>query len=136
MVFLRTLGESLIEVRGARIGPSAPHMFAALLYLTLECGRRVPRARLQELLFPTSDDRSASHSLRQLLYRLKRSGVELEADAASVILPADLVSADFQEFLTPGPGRCAKLARLAGGFLPGFSPTFSRPFGEWLEQRR
>ncbi len=57
MVYLRTLGESVIEVGEVRIGPSAPHMFAALLYLALEAGRRVPRARLQESLLPTSRTR-------------------------------------------------------------------------------
>jgi DNA-binding SARP family transcriptional activator len=136
VVYLRTLGESVIEVGEVRIGPSAPHMFAALLYLALESGRRVPRPRLQELLFPGSDDRSGAHSLRQLLYRMRRMAVELRADATGVLLPTDSVRADFQQFLVPHDGVRANLSAISGGFLPGFSPTFSNPFAEWLEQRR
>ncbi|MDQ3997674.1 MAG: AAA family ATPase [Gemmatimonadota bacterium] len=135
-MYLRTLGESVIEVGEARIGPSAPHMFAALLYLALESGRRVPRARLQELLFPTSDERSGSHSLRQLLYRIRRLGVELNCDAAGVLLPASLVAADFQRFLTPTSGRRADLGDVAAGFLVSYAPNISHGFGDWLEQRR
>jgi DNA-binding SARP family transcriptional activator/tetratricopeptide (TPR) repeat protein len=136
VVYLRTLGESVIEVGEVRIGPSAPHVFAALLYLALECGRRVPRGRLRELLFPTTDERSGSHSLRQLLYRMRRMGVGLRADATGVLLPVDAVRADFQQFLVPADGARADLARISGGFLPGFAPVFSRPFAEWLEERR
>jgi DNA-binding SARP family transcriptional activator len=136
VVYLRTLGESVIEVGEAQIGPGAPHMFAALLYLALECGRRVPRARLQELLFPTSDERSGSHSLRQLLYRMRRMGVELRADGTGVLMPVDAVRADFQQFFAPTDRARGELARISGGFLPAFSPTFSTPFAEWLEQRR
>jgi DNA-binding SARP family transcriptional activator len=136
VVYLRTLGESVIEVGEVRIGPSAPHMFAALLYLALECGRRVPRGRLRELLFPTTDERSGSHSLRQLLYRMRRIGVGLRADATGVLLPVDAVRADFQQFLVPADGARADLARISGGFLPGFAPVFSRPFAEWLEEKR
>src|SRR5688500_18187293 len=108
-------------------------MFAAVLYLALECGRRVQRARLQELLCPTSDERSGSHSLRQLLYRMRRLGVELRADGTGVLMPVSAVAADFQQFLAPTDQARAGLARLSGGFLPGFSSQFSSPFAEWLE---
>jgi DNA-binding SARP family transcriptional activator len=136
VLHLRTLGESVIEVGGTRIGPSAPHLFAVLLYLGLEAGRRIPRARLQELLFPNSDERSGSHSLRQLLYRVRRLGAEINSDRTCIVLTPDQVRADFQQLLAANPIDRLDLGRVREGFVPGFCPTFSRPFGDWLEQRR
>jgi DNA-binding SARP family transcriptional activator len=76
MLYLRTLGESVIEVGDIHLGPNAAHPFAVLLYLAFERGRRVPRAQLQELLYPHADDRAGSHSLRQLLYRVRKAGAQ------------------------------------------------------------
>ncbi|HEU4993881.1 MAG TPA: hypothetical protein VFT29_03645, partial [Gemmatimonadaceae bacterium] len=78
MIHLHTLGDALIKVDEKEIRPTAPLMFAALLYLGMERGRRVPRAALQELLFPNSDERSGAHSLRQLLYKLRQLGAPIE----------------------------------------------------------
>lgn len=136
MVHLRTLGESVVEIGEVRVGPAAPHMFAALLYLLLESGRRVTRSRLQELLFPDVDEQSAAHSLRQLLYRIRRTGVDVRADGTGVVVPSESVRADYESFLTPVDGERSDVGKVAGGVLPGFAPTFSRPFVEWLELRR
>jgi DNA-binding SARP family transcriptional activator len=69
VIHLHTLGDTLIKVGEKNVRPSSPLVFGALLYLAMERGRRVPRAALQELLFPEADERSGAHSLRQLLYR-------------------------------------------------------------------
>src|SRR5438270_12780360 len=94
MVYLHTLGDALIKVGEKEIRPTAPLVFAALLYLGMERGRRVPRTALQELLFPDADERSGAHSLRQLLYKLRQLGVSIEADGSTVSLPADSVCDD------------------------------------------
>jgi len=69
MIQLHTLGEALIKVGERDIRPTSPLLFAALLYLGMERGRRVSRAALQEMLFPDANERSGAHSLRQLLYK-------------------------------------------------------------------
>ena len=51
MIYLHTLGDALIKVGEKEVRPSSPLVFAALLYLAMERGHRVPRAALQELLF-------------------------------------------------------------------------------------
>src|SRR5687768_2566587 len=91
MIQLHTLGEALITVGEKEIRPTAPLLFAALLYLGMERGRRVPRAALQELLFPNADERSGAHSVRQLLYKLRQLGAPIEVDSATVALPAGAV---------------------------------------------
>ena len=70
MITLQTLGDAVIKVGDREVRPTSPIVFAALLYLGVERGQRVPRAALQELLFPKAGERSGAHSLRQLLYRV------------------------------------------------------------------
>ena len=70
MLYLHTLGDALIKVDEKEIRPTSPLMFAALLYLGMERGHRVPRTALQEMLFPNANERSGAHSVRQLLYKL------------------------------------------------------------------
>lgn len=121
VIELHTFGDAMIRVGEKDIRPSAPVLFAALLYLCVERGRRVPRAALQELLFPEKDERSGAHSLRQLLYKLRQLGVPLETDASSVSLLKKSVRQDHQE-VEP--------------FLPGYRPSFSDRFSRWLEEVR
>src|SRR5258705_9367604 len=94
MIHLHTLGDAVITVGEKEIRPTAPLVFAALLYLAVERGRRVPRTALQEMLFPNVDERSGAHSLRQLLYKLRHLGAPIDADSASVLLRAEHVRDD------------------------------------------
>src|SRR5688572_33512755 len=114
MMHLHTLGDSLIKVGEKEIRPTSPLVFAALLYLGMERGRRVSRAALQELLFPNVDERSGAHSLRQLLYKLRQLGAPLDADASSVSIRSDEVHDDAADELSLTNGN---LARVAQGFL-------------------
>jgi DNA-binding SARP family transcriptional activator len=135
MIYLHTLGDALIRVGEKDIRPTAPLVFAALLYLGMERGRRVPRTALQELLFPDADERSGAHSLRQLLYKLRQLGAPIEADAAAVSLSATTIeddsSANWQfdndvDFVN----------QLSLGLLPGYQPSLSPGFDRWLEDLR
>jgi DNA-binding SARP family transcriptional activator len=129
VIQLHTFGEALIRVGEKDVRPSAPVLFAALLYLCVERGRRVPRTALQELLFPGSDERSGAHSLRQLLYKLRQLGAPLEVDAMSVLLPNGAVKAHGADGRAAGNGSAREV-------LPGYAPGFSEPFGNWLERFR
>ena len=134
MIQLHTLGDALITVGEKEVRPTAPLVFAALLYLSLERGRRVPRAALQELLFPKVDERSGAHSLRQLLYKLRQLGAPIEADASSVTVQADVVCDDTAE-LSRTNGHSKNAERYALGFLPDYEPRLSDRYDEWIEQR-
>jgi DNA-binding SARP family transcriptional activator/tetratricopeptide (TPR) repeat protein len=130
MIYLHTLGDALITVGEKEIRPTSPLVFAALLYLAMERGRRVPRTALQELLFPKQDERSGAHSLRQLLYKLRQLGAPVDADASSVSVKPDDVRLDSasERVLANGHLSSGSLA-----FLPEYSPKLSEGFGEWLE---
>src|SRR5881394_528165 len=105
MIHLHTLGDTRIRIGQREIRPTSPLMFAALLYLGVERGRRVPRAALQEMLFPKVDERSGAHSLRQLLYKLRRLGAAIDADDEGVSIRSDEVRDDCAEDLHLTNGR-------------------------------
>src|SRR5688500_2256067 len=128
MIVLHTLGDALILVGDRKVRPSSLLVFASLLYLAMERGRRVPRAALQEMLFPDSDERSGPHSLRQLLYKLRQLGAPLESDATSVALPADRVRHDTSQNGGAHPATVK--------FLPDYESEISERFSEWLEVKR
>jgi DNA-binding SARP family transcriptional activator len=83
LVKLHALGQCLIQVDDARIGPDSDLLFGTLLYLVMERGTRVPRSSLVELLWPDVEPERARHCFRQVLYKLRRAGVELVAARAT-----------------------------------------------------
>lgn len=135
MIYLHTLGDTLIKVGEKEVRPSAPLVFAALLYLSVERGRRVPRAALQELFFPESDERSGSHNVRQLLYKLRQLGVTLVTDQSFVTFQADELLDDCAGSTMRGWSDY-QAAGAARGFVPDYQPFPSKRFEEWLEAQR
>src|SRR6266567_8790924 len=79
MIRVRSLGTAIIEVGREQFTPASARSFAALLYLAAQRGHRVSRTTLQGLLFPDQTSRNASHSLRQLVYKLRQAGAPIEA---------------------------------------------------------
>ena len=92
------IGDCLIEVDGAQITPSASHLFGLLLILAIENKRWLSRREIQDLLFVESaTTERASHSLRQLLYRIRQMAVRFEErppqghdDAGGGVLGVDM----------------------------------------------
>jgi DNA-binding SARP family transcriptional activator len=135
MIHLHTLGDSLITIGETDIRPSSPMVFAALLYLGVERGRRVPRAALRELLFPDASERSGAHSVRQLLYKLRQLGASLNTNATSVRMDEGCVHDDciFSDTEDWADGQVATASL---GFVPEYAPAFSERYSLWLERQR
>lgn len=138
MIRLRLLGESTIEVDGTPVGPESQVLFAVLLVLALERGKRLARTALHRLLWPGADDESGRHNLRQVLYKLRQLGVPLEGTQGSVQLPAHLVEGELVALITNAEGLGERLlaGRRVGELLPGYAPTFSSPYADWLDEQR
>jgi DNA-binding SARP family transcriptional activator len=135
MIELQTLGDAVIRVGDREIRPTSPTLFAALLYLGVERGQRIPRAALQELLFPETDERSGAHSLRQLLYKVRQLGVSVQAEGDVVWLEAGEVTDDYSAPVhTNGNGNGN--GHRNSQFLAGYAPRLSVALDEWLEARR
>jgi DNA-binding SARP family transcriptional activator len=137
MVRLRSLGQCVIEIGETRLTPAAERMFAITLYLVLEGGRPIGRRELMELIWPRASEARAHHCLRQALYRLSAMGAVLRSERAHVVLPHHSFESDCAALLAAqDEAELEQLADQAGPFLPGYAPTFSALFSDWLDRQR
>ncbi len=132
MIELRALGTAEIQTDLAKITPSQQIVFAVALYLILERGKRISRAGLATLIWPNAPQASRTHRLRQTLLQLRRLGVSVRADRDALLLEKLDARADLDSFHNPvNPAHDVFLE-----FLPGYDPTFSNAFREWVDTRR
>ncbi|MDP9201254.1 MAG: AAA family ATPase [Gemmatimonadota bacterium] len=109
-------------------------MFAAALYLVLERGKRVSRARLASLLWPRVAEKARAHRLRQTILQLKKLGIIVRADRDNLQISQHDARSDIDEFLAAPTASIAHSNSLE--FLPGYSPPFSEPLLEWVDTMR
>jgi DNA-binding SARP family transcriptional activator len=133
---VRTLGTAQVDVGAIQVRPNAVRRFAALLYLSAEPGRRVPRRCLIDLLFPGQTERNGLHSLRELVYQLRTLGVGLDADQDGIELATGSVRVDYAEMLQSERLTIEQIRAAQGGFLPGYVPHDSEAYKEWFERFR
>lgn len=138
MLRLRSLGQTLIEVDGARLTPAAETLFATALYLIMEAGKPTGRDELARLIWPDVSEVRAQHGLRQVLYKLKSIGAEIETNRTAVALMPRSFSADYSQLLaSQSQGTLEEVAdHVPGPFLPGYCPQISEHFSMWVERER
>ncbi len=132
-LIVTTLGGSLLTTSHMSLTPTSVRKFALLLYLAAQPDRRLSRAGLQELVFADGKAANGRHSLRELLYQLRRAGLVFKADADAVELSSESVSRDYVEFIQAGRLTPEQVAAAENGFLPGYAPVLSESFTEWLD---
>ena len=134
---LSLLGDCVIHVNDTAVAPSSTHLFALLLVLGLEGERRVHRSELQQLLFaPDIGAKQASHNLRQLLYRVRRLGTELNEATLGLRLPIGTVLSVADQLSEMTSSGCEGLNLRNVAFLPSYSPRLPKPYLEWLDRQR
>ncbi|MCA1648540.1 MAG: AAA family ATPase, partial [Chloroflexi bacterium] len=134
MVVLHALGQCLIRTAVTTITPRAEMCFSLASYLTRERGKRVPRRFLETLLWPRMHAADASHSLSELIHKLRRKGVPIQRDdAACIWLPREAVALDI-ESLSAEP--LADMARKDLAILPGYEPSASPAFNDLIDEWR
>src|ERR1051326_5567218 len=132
MLRLRTIGEVSVEVGSTVIDSSSPHALAALFYLSVERGKQVARKTLAELLFPAADEHSAMHSLRQLIYRLRKLGAPIEGStSATASVCREAASWDFELLIATGQISEDQLSLITKGFLCDDALRISAKFERW-----
>ena len=120
MILLRTLDQCAVETDRARIGPEAELVFALLLLLSLERGKRVARTSVVELFWRGAGEENARHCLRQTLYKARQLGAPVESTAADLHLPVAAVQRDFDPLFAPATWAVDDgVATPIGDFLPG-----------------
>lgn len=129
-------GERLEDLLGQ------PKRLALLAYLAdRQPSGPVRREQILSLLWPDSAPSSARHALSSTLSRLRQTlGKEVIRGTGkeTLWLSREYFRSDaaaFQEALEAGPPREA-LDLYRGPFLEGFRPPDSRPYEDWMEQRR
>ncbi len=134
MILLRTLGTASIEIEGtAIVTPFRARQFPVLLYLAVEHGREASRERLTSLAFCDQSPVDAAHSLREVIYQLRRSGVTIVGTVRGFTIPSEHVNADYEMAVHDGAPGDAALRAMAAGFLPAFTPPKSEAYAEWLD---
>ncbi|MEO8945890.1 MAG: hypothetical protein ABI338_05280, partial [Gemmatimonadaceae bacterium] len=72
----------------------------------------------------------ASHSLSELIRKLRRKGIHIQRDEAACIwLPRDAVSIDIEALGTEPP---TSIAVRDLSVLPGYEPRASDAFNDWV----
>ena len=134
MIQLRALGTAEILTPRATITPSQKIVFAAALYLIVERGKPVGRARLSSMLWPAIRDDARTHRLRQTVYQLKTLGIPVYADRNVLKLRLDEACADFERLSEKGlqAGASDSLFEC----LPNYVPRLSETFQDWLDAVR
>ena len=134
MTMLRALGSAEIETGGTTLTPSQGILFAAALYLTLERGRPVSRARLSSILWPLVAEEDRAHRLRQTILRLKKVGFVVTADRNTLQCPQSEINSDVADLIGTDSDALGGVHSLE--FLPGYNPTFSEAFRDWVDTQR
>jgi DNA-binding SARP family transcriptional activator/tetratricopeptide (TPR) repeat protein len=134
MIFLRALGAAEIDTGTVILTPSQEIVFAAALYLIVERGKPVSRNLLASLLWPRVVETARAHRLRQTLLQLKKAGFLVSADRNTLQCSPHECRSDIIEL--GGPDSDSWVAHASLEFLPGYSPTFSDSFRDWVDARR
>src|SRR5271168_1430797 len=136
MIRVRTLGECVIEVDDVRIQPRSQLVFAALLFLVLQPGKRITRQRLAAVLWPDLDDHRSLGALRQLIYSIRRLGVKLQWDANAIFVPGRDVDLDVDREVARYAAGSIDPEGPIGAFLTGYTPRASPEFAAWIDGER
>jgi DNA-binding SARP family transcriptional activator len=136
MLRLSTIGSVAIHIDNVPVPPANQQVFSALFYLTVERGTPTPRRLLAEMFFPDAAGDAGNHSLRQLIYRLRKLGVRVDADQLVVSLPAAEATWDVEDLLSRGSASAEVLDSLRRGYLDDYAPRHSDRFTRWLEEHR
>ncbi|MDQ8154412.1 MAG: AAA family ATPase [Gemmatimonadota bacterium] len=135
---VRGLGRAELQLGALVLAPDSGMLFPLALVLAQRAGERIPRADLTRLLWPQTPETAARHSLRQALYRLRRSGLVMDDRGDDVRVDPSRIDSDITDVLRhdwPYRAEPVEIER-AASLLPGFAPDEGTPCAEWYEQLR
>ncbi|HJP59056.1 MAG TPA: AAA family ATPase, partial [Gemmatimonadaceae bacterium] len=133
MIELRALGAAEIQTATTTLTPSQTVVFAVALYLILENDKLVSRERLASIIWPSADDTLRAHRLRQTILQLKKLGLQVTANRHQLRLEPSDLRTDLDLAITTDSDFLKKSSL---EFLPGYEPTVSEPFREWIDAKR
>ena len=136
LVRLSIVGNSVIEVDRFLVTPASSHLFGLLLFLSFRAGRPIGRQELQTLFAQGDAVEDASHSLRQLLYRLRQFGLRFEETPSGLNLRDTEILGPLDQLRRMELRARCRLTVLDLEILPSYVPRLPRPFMAWLDDMR
>lgn len=138
MIRVRVLGTAAIELGTRRLTPKSDVMFALAVYTCIRAGERLARDAAAEMFWPDTPLERARHSLRQMIYRLRRAGLPIESDGDSMFVSAHLVDCDATRVLKPDwpDTSTPNDIESKGDFLESFDAGVSDTFRDWVDACR
>lgn len=132
---IAVVGRCEIFLGRGRIKQESMVFFGLLLYLGLRPGVRVTRDELLEMFWPGSPEQARRHSLRQLLYRIRRAGVPLEVDGPEVVLDAAQVYSDLSAMFADGWADAVAVDDIPQprGLFAGYRHSLGVAFANWID---
>ncbi len=135
---VRGLGANEIRIGRRRITPATEVVFALAFYLCVRSGERITRDEVVEVFWGTGDVTKGRHSLRQMLYKLRQRGFELDEDGEELCLGPSRLTSDVWEALQDSWSDEASVASLETSLdlVPALTKGVSPRFHEWLDGLR
>ncbi len=134
-VRVRVLGATELQIGSRRVGMNTEALFALALYLTTRAGERIAREQVLEIFWTDGAEESRRHAMRQMMYRLRQKGLELDEDGEFLRLDPAHIESDLRDCLQADwperAGAAAVEAALALG--PTFSARLAAPFLDWFD---
>lgn len=134
-IWISVVGRCEIHLGRSRIKPESAVFFGLLLYLGLRPGVRVTREELLELLWPGAPEQARRHSLRQLLYRIRRAEVPLELDGPEVVLDGANVHSDLAALFDGTWADTVAVEDVPSplSLFAGYRPSLGPAFAAWVD---
>ncbi len=134
-VRVRVLGATDLQIGSRRIGMNTEALFALALYLTTRAGERISREEVVELFWTEGAEDSRRHAMRQMMYRLRQKGLELDEEGEFLRLDPARVDSDLLDCMKADwverAGAAEVEAALALG--PTFSTRLAAQFLDWFD---
>jgi DNA-binding SARP family transcriptional activator len=136
MIRLSTIGPLSVHINDKLVPATNEKVQAAILYLVAEGGKPILRRTFASLFFPNSSSDASAHAGRQLVYRLRKMGVPVDGDPATLTVSVDSVQWDVDALVARGSASASELDALSNGYLRDFGYRQSDEFREWLDAHR
>lgn len=134
-VRVRVLGATELQIGTRRVGMNTEALFALALYLTTRAGERIAREQVLEIFWTEGSDESRRHAMRQMMYRLRQKGLELDEDGEFLRLDPARVESDLRECLQADWSERASAVEVEAALAlgPTFSARLAAPFLDWFD---
>ncbi len=135
MIKVRALGAAEVQIGRRRITMKTELLLVLAVYLAMRAGERVTRDEVVELFWPGADPAKGRHSLRQMLYKLRQRGFELDEDGEVLYLDPARVDCDATAILDARSlSHADPTAQAHAPLLDGLRRRYPNRLSEWRDR--